>query len=93
MCKRDVSNCTCEVARCAKGTSQIAHRMSHPARIVFSYVQFGTSLSHIMGGFPIHPLRNKKGQSENVLWPGGSMVEPRGIEPLTSWLPAMRSPS
>ena len=25
--------------------------------------------------------------------PRGSVVEPRGIEPLTSWLPAMRSPS
>ncbi len=32
---------------CAKGTSQIAHSRSLPARIVYSYVQFGTSLLHI----------------------------------------------
>ena len=62
MCRRDVPNCTREVARCAEGTSQIA-----PVRLpdvqkgrpklhigavsslqaLFSYVQFGTSLLHI----------------------------------------------
>ena len=47
MCKRDVPNCTREVARCAKGTSQIAHRRSLSALTFFSYVQFGTSLLHI----------------------------------------------
>lgn len=33
------------------------------------------------------PLQSAKGSSNTT------MVEPRGIEPLTSWLPAMRSPS
>ena len=47
MCERDVPNCTHEVARCAKGTSQIAHRNSLSVPNLSSYVQFGTSLSHI----------------------------------------------
>ena len=32
---------------CAKGTSQIAQRMSLSVRIIFSSVQFGTSLLHM----------------------------------------------
>ena len=39
------------IPRCAKGTSQIAHRMSRSACIIFSYVQFGTSLLHITRAF------------------------------------------
>ena len=34
---------------CAKGTSQIAHRISLSVQTVHPYVQFGTSLSHIKG--------------------------------------------
>ena len=37
--------------------------------------------------------KQKRGARRLRRAPRGSVVEPRGIEPLTSWLPAMRSPS
>ncbi len=45
--------------------------------------------------YPIGPLalETKRGARRLRRAPRGSVVEPRGIEPLTSWLPAMRSPS
>ena len=51
MCRRDVPNCTREVDRCAEGTSQIAHRRCLSVLILYSYVQFGTSLLHISNSF------------------------------------------
>ena len=44
--------------------------------------------------FPSYgPGSKKRGARRLRRAPRGSVVEPRGIEPLTSWLPAMRSPS
>ena len=60
MCKRDVPNCTREVDGCAKGTSQIAHRMSLSVLILYSYVQFGTSLLHI-------PFAHQRGSGEGLM--------------------------
>ena len=44
---------------------------------------------------PIYPIGQeaKRGARRLRRAPRESVVEPRGIEPLTSWLPAMRSPS
>ena len=39
------------------------------------------------------PISQKRGARRLRRAPRESVVEPRGIEPLTSWLPAMRSPS
>ena len=39
------------------------------------------------------PRKQKRGARRLRRAPRVSVVEPRGIEPLTSWLPAMRSPS
>ena len=47
MRERPFPDRTCRVGRCAKGTSQIAHRNSHSVLALFSYVRFGTSLLHI----------------------------------------------
>ena len=43
--------------------------------------------------FPSYGPRKKRGARRLRRAPRVSVVEPRGIEPLTSWLPAMRSPS
>ena len=42
---------------------------------------------------PMGSGSKKRGARRLRRAPRGSVVEPRGIEPLTSWLPAMRSPS
>ena len=42
---------------------------------------------------PMGPGSKKRGARRLRRAPRVSVVEPRGIEPLTSWLPAMRSPS
>ena len=47
MCERPFPDRTCRVGRCAKGTSQIAHRKSVTVLRDSSYVRFGTSLLHI----------------------------------------------
>ena len=38
-------------------------------------------------------VQQREGPACKRVLPLSSLVEPRGIEPLTSWLPAMRSPS
>ena len=43
--------------------------------------------------FPSYGPGSKRGARRLRRAPRVSVVEPRGIEPLTSWLPAMRSPS